>query len=538
MRQIKLIYIFYLTLGVLLTAISSYAGVNEFQLDDDKNSQSLTKNNTILIQSNPNLEITSYLNGITSIVVITSDRTESLFDFDDEFYGKYYKLIKSYLNFLGAEHIAITVDEQNWVESNISLENIALFELKIDHLKNYISKISFLIKSCNQDEFLFEKEIDYNLSTNWDETLLFNLKEMYSSSIKYHPNSSLKLKREITEWNQSTLEEYLSDNSLEPLEGIYERYLASKDDSKYKIGVVKENDSYNIIYLDGGNGKNWTEGELKGEIGKTSIKDFYKVNWRMSDKTENENVYLTVKNENFLEFDFLEDEYSSKTRYLKMFPYKSNINTFSSSHKSSGTGFLIGDNGLVVTNHHIINNDENIIVEFKNKSGSKKYRAQKFIDDKENDITLLKIIDEKFNVNNGFGYDVNIDESQLGTDVFTLGFPMIETMGESIKLSDGIISCESGYMSDSTNYQITVPVNPGNSGGPLFDKKGNLVGIVNARYSGAENVSYAIKAKYLIQLLKNNNVKLNSDPLNSLFNLPFVEQVEKINDIVCLIKVY
>ena len=522
----------------MLTEFVLNANLNASQLDDDKNLRSLSKNNTILIQSNPNLEITSYLNGITSIVVITNDRTESLFDFDNEFHGKYYKLIISYLNFLGAEHIAVTVDEQNWVESNISLENIALFELKIDHLKNYISKISFLIKSCNQDEFLFEKGMDYNLSNNWDEILLLNLKEMYSKPIKYNPNLSLGLKREITEWNQSALEKYLSNNSLEQIEGIYERYSACKNDSKYKIGVVREDDSYNIIYLDGGNGKNWTEGELKGEIHKTSIKDFYKVNWRMSDKTENENVYLTVKNENFLEFDFLQDEYSSKTRYLKMFPYNSNINTFSSSHKSSGTGFLIGEIGLVVTNHHIINNDENIFVEFKNKLGLKKFKAKKIVDDIKNDITILKIIDEQFSFKTEVNFKVNCDESQLGTDVFTLGFPMIETMGESIKLSDGIISCKSGYMSDSTNYQITVPINPGNSGGPLFDKNGNLVGIVNARYSGAENVSYAIKSKYLIQLLKNNNIEITKDTRNPLFNLSFVEQVEKINDIICLIKVY
>ena len=74
-------------------------------------------------------------------------------------------------------------------------------------------------------------------------------------------------------------------------------------------------------------------------------------------------------------------------------------------------------------------------------------------------------------------------------------------MGEEIKLTNGIVSSRSGYQGDITTYQISAPLQPGNSGGPMFDKKGNVVGIINAGIPGAENVGYAIKSSYLYNLV-------------------------------------
>ena len=64
-----------------------------------------------------------------------------------------------------------------------------------------------------------------------------------------------------------------------------------------------------------------------------------------------------------------------------------------------------------------------------------------------------------------------------------------------------IVSSRSGYQGDITTYQISAPLQPGNSGGPMFDKKGNVVGIINAGIPGAENVGYAIKSSYLYNLV-------------------------------------
>ena len=90
-------------------------------------------------------------------------------------------------------------------------------------------------------------------------------------------------------------------------------------------------------------------------------------------------------------------------------------------------------------------------------------------------------------------------------------------MGDEIKLTNGIISSKSGFQGDVTAYQISAPVQPGNSGGPLFDEKGNLIGVINAKHLGAENASYAIKSSYLINLI------------NLMPSVPVLQTVSTIN---------
>ena len=122
--------------------------------------------------------------------------------------------------------------------------------------------------------------------------------------------------------------------------------------------------------------------------------------------------------------------------------------------------------------------------------------------DKNNDLALLKISDSNFT---GFGpipYAISNTTSEVGEDVFVLGYPLTSTMGDEIKLTTGIISSRTGFQGDVALYQISAPIQPGNSGGPLFDKKGNVIGIVSAKHSGAENVGYAIKTMYLRNLVE------------------------------------
>ncbi|MBK7970526.1 MAG: trypsin-like peptidase domain-containing protein [Bacteroidetes bacterium] len=83
------------------------------------------------------------------------------------------------------------------------------------------------------------------------------------------------------------------------------------------------------------------------------------------------------------------------------------------------------------------------------------------------------------------------------------GLPVTGYHGDEVKLTNGIISAKSGFHGDITSYQISAAVQPGNSGGPLFDENGNLVDILSAKHSEAENASYAVKISYLINLLQN-----------------------------------
>ena len=103
----------------------------------------------------------------------------------------------------------------------------------------------------------------------------------------------------------------------------------------------------------------------------------------------------------------------------------------------------------------------------------------------------------------------------MGADIFVLGYPLTSYMGEKIKLTNGIISSKSGFKDDITTYQISAPVQPGNSGGPMFDKNGNVVGIVNAGIPNADNVGYAIKTTYLFNLIKS-SVSASVIPNNNI----------------------
>ena len=152
------------------------------------------------------------------------------------------------------------------------------------------------------------------------------------------------------------------------------------------------------------------------------------------------------------------------------------------------------------------------------------------------DLAVLKINDSNFKGFEQLPYSVKTSLADVGESVFVLGYPMITTMGDEIKLTTGIISSHSGFQGSSVQYQISAPVQPGNSGGPLFDDKGNIIGIVNAKHTGAENVSYAIKASYLqtlINQLSNSNGVVPTS--NSISNETLPGKVKKVKNYVCFI---
>jgi S1-C subfamily serine protease len=128
--------------------------------------------------------------------------------------------------------------------------------------------------------------------------------------------------------------------------------------------------------------------------------------------------------------------------------------------------------------------------------------------DKTDDLALLK-------VDGGIFPALAIspkESANLGQEVFTIGFPNIEMQGLQPKYTDGRISSLSGMQDDPTEYQISVPVQPGNSGGPLCDASGEVVGIVVARLNDMavmqlqgvvpQNVNYAVKGRLARQLLQ------------------------------------
>lgn len=205
--------------------------------------------------------------------------------------------------------------------------------------------------------------------------------------------------------------------------------------------------------------------------------------------------------------------------------------------KWSGTGFALND-GYVVTNYHVVKDATSINIQGVKGDFNTHYKATVVATDKFNDLALLQIIDDRFG---GFGilpYSVGTSVSEMGEDIFVLGYPLINSMGDDIKLSTGVISSKTGFQGDVSLYQISAPIQPGNSGGPLFDNKGNLIGVVNAKHKGAENVGYAIKVSYLKNLIESYVSTSILPNNNQIAGLPLTGKVKSIKNFVFLITCY
>lgn len=227
-------------------------------------------------------------------------------------------------------------------------------------------------------------------------------------------------------------------------------------------------------------------------------------------------------------------QYSLVKEYPTPTMYES-IKKTNNSELWTGTGYAI-NNDCIVTNNHVIEDAKNIIVKGIKGNFDIGYKAEVLATDKSNDIAILKIIDSNFK---GFGnipYNIDSRMADVGEDVFVLGYPLTNELGSEIKLTNGIISSRTGYQGNVATYQISAPVQPGNSGGPMFDKKGNVIGIVVAGVPGAENVGYAIKTSYLKILLESVGMKMYKPANNSLLTLSLAEKVKRIKNFVFYIE--
>jgi serine protease Do len=196
------------------------------------------------------------------------------------------------------------------------------------------------------------------------------------------------------------------------------------------------------------------------------------------------------------------------------------------------TGFLIDGKGFIVTNAHVVNRLKTIYVE--NNKGDY-FTAQAIYTDQTTDLAILKITDTAFKTIQNLPYSINKSNSNLGEQIFTLGYPRNE-----IVYGEGYVSAKSGNEGDSTSYQVSVSVNPGNSGGPVLNKNGQIIGIITSKNLSADGVVFAAKSKNIYKLVeaaKNGgdtaNIKLPSN--TSLRGLDREQQVKKMEDFVFMI---
>lgn len=200
--------------------------------------------------------------------------------------------------------------------------------------------------------------------------------------------------------------------------------------------------------------------------------------------------------------------------------------------KATGTGFAISNDGRIITAYHVVREAEKIEVRFNDEEW---VEAKLLKHSQANDIAILKI-DKKLT---SFLKVENTKVLELGDKVFTIGYPVIGVLGEEPKYTEGTVSSLSGVQGEDSLLQVSVPIQPGNSGGPLVDDNGDVVGLITSTAaieyflisSGSlpQNVNWAIKADYIGLML--NDIEISEPPMIE------GSVVAKVKSSVCLIKV-
>ncbi|MFI5128693.1 MAG: S1C family serine protease [Chitinophagales bacterium] len=212
---------------------------------------------------------------------------------------------------------------------------------------------------------------------------------------------------------------------------------------------------------------------------------------------------------------------------------KDNQQVFTMPVRFNGTGFLINTSGLMITNAHVVKNSKNIYVQ--NNKGDQ-FRAIVLRLDPTKDVAIIKIDDDRFKSFSSLPYGIRKTSSDIAESVFTLGYPRSQ-----IVYGEGYLSAPTGFEGDTLSYQISVDAYPGNSGGPVFNKNGEVIGILSTKETHTERSVFAVQSKYIYRVIdelrKNKlweNVRISSK--STMNDLDKVQQVKKIQDCVFMVK--
>ena len=319
-----------------------------------------------------------------------------------------------------------------------------------------------------------------------------------------------------------------------PLCGIYE--YVSPDGGQYTLGLVNSGSEFRCYALTQTSAV-WYGGRLKATLKETSENVFI-VDWTMGDGKITKRGLASWENGTF-EMAGLG---SSPSWLLKTWPsVKESLPIIDDNNAiwlGTGSGVLINPMGFVMTNQHVVDGAKSVSVVIGNAGQQVEYEAGVVGADADVDLALLKITDVAFAgvAAPPFSFQTKVS---VGEEVFALGYPMaLSGLGAEMKYTNGSVSANSGFNGDMKTMQISVPIQSGNSGGPLFNAQGELIGLTNAKIRSdlADNVSYAIKSIFVQAFL--GSMPYQVSPPNGAVELENrVDIVEALRPYTCLVLV-
>ena len=166
---------------------------------------------------------------------------------------------------------------------------------------------------------------------------------------------------------------------------------------------------------------------------------------------------------------------------------------------ASGTGFFVTKDGHMVTNHHVIEGCNAVKANIK----GKEIPADIIATDKKNDLAIIKA-----NMSPNKVFSVSNEDVSLLENVIVAGFPLGKKVSAAIKTHKGSVTALAGFGDNYSNFQTDATINEGNSGGPIINQKGNVVGVAVALLPAekAQNIFFGVKSSTLKTFAKSNNI--------------------------------
>ncbi|MDB5274067.1 MAG: peptidase and chymotrypsin/Hap [Chitinophagaceae bacterium] len=217
---------------------------------------------------------------------------------------------------------------------------------------------------------------------------------------------------------------------------------------------------------------------------------------------------------------------------------KSSLETTAKKSSSAhGTCFLISSEGYLITTYHSIEHAKEIIIRGIGGDFTTKYAVTVVAYDLSNDLALLKLSNKNLTFPS-IPFALKTTGILPTEKIYTLGYPSVAAKGEELQRTEGIIRAKIGMQGDVSKFQISAAVDSGNSGGPLIDEKGNVIGVINSKSTVADTAGYTMKATYLDAFLKSVDGFVYPGYVNVLKGQSLTDQTAVLKNYIFMIEIH